>query len=232
LHHILSNCSTALAQGRYTWRHDSVLTALHEVLQEFIDTRNNNNTKSRARPQYPDISKCFVTAGKTAAKRPTSAKSDIMSTGNDWELLIDYQYDPIVFPPEICSTAERPDIIIWSRRRVILAELTCPAEEGIKAAEIRKLARYNKELVPLITGQFPAWTVHLFTIEAGVRGFLAHSFRKFLSKIGLPKPIIRNTLNNVSEIVATCSYYIYQSINADKWNNRPPLILSGATPQP
>ena len=33
LQHILSSCKTALAQGRYRWRHDQVLRKLAEVLE-------------------------------------------------------------------------------------------------------------------------------------------------------------------------------------------------------
>ena len=33
LHHILSNCSMALDQGRYTWRHDSVLRTLFDSVK-------------------------------------------------------------------------------------------------------------------------------------------------------------------------------------------------------
>ena len=33
LAHILSNCSTALTQGRYTWRHNSVLNSIIDLIQ-------------------------------------------------------------------------------------------------------------------------------------------------------------------------------------------------------
>ena len=59
---------------------------------------------------------------------------------DDWKILVDFDSEQIVFPPEILSTSERPDIIIWSyaSRKVLLIELTCPAEEGIDDAKIRK----------------------------------------------------------------------------------------------
>ena len=34
--HVLSNCSTALDQGRYTWRHNSVLTTLIELIRPVL----------------------------------------------------------------------------------------------------------------------------------------------------------------------------------------------------
>ena len=36
LAHILSNCPTALTQGRYTWRHNSVLTSIIKLVQPFL----------------------------------------------------------------------------------------------------------------------------------------------------------------------------------------------------
>ena len=36
LAHILSNCSTALSQGRFTWRHNSVLSSLIKLFRPFL----------------------------------------------------------------------------------------------------------------------------------------------------------------------------------------------------
>ena len=38
VHHILYNCSEALQQGRYTWRHDSALLVLARGIQEHLDS--------------------------------------------------------------------------------------------------------------------------------------------------------------------------------------------------
>ena len=77
----------------------------------------------------------------------------------------------LVFPPAICSTELRPDAVLWSSltRTVILLELTCPAEEGIEAAQIRKEARYAG-LMAEITEQ--KWTPTLLTFEVGARGLV------------------------------------------------------------
>ena len=81
----------------------------------------------------------------------------------------------IRFNAEICSTNERPYIVVWSSlfKVVVLIELTCPAEEGIQNASIRKQNRYI-DLQLLIRNN--GWTPHLFTIEVGARGFVAHSW--------------------------------------------------------
>ena len=62
-----------------------------------------------------------------------------------------------------------PDIIIWSRmsRRVLLFELTCPAEEGIQVAQIKKVTRYLDLLQNIRDAH---WSPELFTVEVGARG--------------------------------------------------------------
>ena len=59
---------------------------------------------------------------------------------SDWILLLDLEDHKLVFPPEVYSTPLRPDIVIWSaqRQHVLMVELTCPAEEGIEAAQVRR----------------------------------------------------------------------------------------------
>ena len=39
VHHTLSNCPTALTQGRYTWRHDSALQSLTYGLKKSLPTQ-------------------------------------------------------------------------------------------------------------------------------------------------------------------------------------------------
>ena len=41
LHHVLVNCPFALYQGRYSWRHDSVLQDLDVALTKLVETFNS-----------------------------------------------------------------------------------------------------------------------------------------------------------------------------------------------
>ena len=50
LMHIFSNCKVALLQGRYSWRHDSVLKVMEPTLLKHIKTHNDNKTHSPAKP--------------------------------------------------------------------------------------------------------------------------------------------------------------------------------------
>eukprot|EP01084_Bolivina_argentea_P078404 142256_1 len=44
--HVLNGCLPALHQGRYTWRHDTVLNHMYKELKYHIDELNNNNNMS------------------------------------------------------------------------------------------------------------------------------------------------------------------------------------------
>ena len=63
------------------------------------------------------MSSAFVKAGTAPDKTHTSKKDGrehMLSKANVWKLLVDLPGSNYVFPPEIYSTAERPDILIWS----------------------------------------------------------------------------------------------------------------------
>ena len=114
-----------------------------------------------------------------------------------------------MFRPEIYGTPARPDIIIWSyaSRRVILIELTCPAEEGIQAAKTRTLKRY----APLCSNIPKSWSSTLMTIEVGARGFVGNSVRSCFRKLGLPNRDVTLLCKSLSQVSARCSYAIYLS---------------------
>ena len=70
LSHVLNNCSVSLTQGRYTWRHDSILSHIVELLQ--------NSSKNSDVKVYADI-KDMTTSGCTIPPNilPTSQRPDI-----------------------------------------------------------------------------------------------------------------------------------------------------------
>ena len=126
--HILSFCKVALTQGRYTWRHDSVLSNLEPFLRTYINQLNEKKLEPT-----PKRTIKFVKAGDPASKQKHLDRSHLLCEAIDWELQIDYKGKEIMFPPNICTTSLRPDIVIWSntRKKVVIFELTCPAEENI-----------------------------------------------------------------------------------------------------
>ena len=129
MHHILSNCAFAFEGQRYTWRHDSILLHIESFLKNHIQRINKQPVKKK-----PAFNICFVKPGNLSIQRSNrNLQSNLLDVPNDWQLLVDFMHAQIVFPPEFFCTNERPDIIIWSNclRKVILVELTCPADENI-----------------------------------------------------------------------------------------------------
>ena len=132
LHHILVNCSCALAGGRYIWRHDSVLSTIEPVLRAHLSSLKNEKDA-----RHPPIEKSFVRKGdKLANPAKLAPRKSLLSGSTDWQLLVDYSDRPIVFPRAILATNQRPDIVTWSvaLKKVVMIELTCPSEEGIEPA--------------------------------------------------------------------------------------------------
>ena len=117
-------------------------------LDDLLPTFNNRKPVIFAEIARKDFHASFVREGQARKLPKTAPRRGLLDYANDWKMLVDFKHDPIVFPPMICSTSERPDIVIWSPlcRTVILLELTCPAEEGIAAAQRRKEARYQELL--------------------------------------------------------------------------------------
>ena len=76
----------------------------------------------------------------------------------------------IIFPGHIAITSLRPDLIVFSNsmKRIIIIELTCPCEENMESLHSIKLSKYLP-LVDVIRRS--GWSVDLFAIEMGARGY-------------------------------------------------------------
>ena len=232
LHHLLVNCPFALNQGRYTWRHDSVLQDIERALQNLIPTFNAKTPTIFAEVAKKDFKSCFVRAGQR--KKPLNKSQErrcLLDFANDWKLQVDFKDRKLVFPPAICSTDLRPDAVIWSAlsRTVILLELTCCAEEGIEGAQIRKEARYA-ELLKQIEEQ--KWTVTLLTLEIGARGLVgSRTFRSFVV-LGFSVRSANTLCKSLSDIASRCSYGIYLAHSTTVWPHNNDLVVGrSARPQ-
>ena len=123
--HILEACKVSLQQGRYTFRYNTVLHEVTEVLKTFI-----LNIKHTV-PISPKSSIKFVRKGtKVPCKRTPPV--GILHNASDWILLADLN-KTYCFPVHIALTQLKPDITVFSNslRKVILIELTCPCEENL-----------------------------------------------------------------------------------------------------
>jgi hypothetical protein len=97
---------------------------------------------------------------------------------------------------------------------VILLELTCCAEEGIEAAQMRKEARYA-DLMSLASES--KWAPTLLTLEVGARGLVCSKTLHAFVRLGFSSPSARSLCKSLSEIVARCSYAIYLGHSSPAW---------------
>ena len=114
LHHILVNCSYSLNQGRYTWRHDSVLKCIEIVLGELVALFNSRKPSVFAEVARKDFAASFVRAGQKRKVPMEKPQRGLLEYANDWKFQVDFQNCPLVFPPCICATSLRPDGVLWS----------------------------------------------------------------------------------------------------------------------
>jgi hypothetical protein len=78
LHHILVNCSYALNQKRYNWRHDSVLKNIDLALRAQIDSHNAGFSPRVQSLVIPPLAKCFVREKST--RKPNTRQSKRLGT--------------------------------------------------------------------------------------------------------------------------------------------------------
>ena len=215
LFHILVGCRVALEQLRYSWRHDSVLATLEGPLRRRLESHNASPFIES--PRFIEF-RTACDQKKSVQRRPKVVKSGspLLGPATDWKIQIDYTKKPVPFPVHICVTDQRPDIVLYSDslQTVILVELTCPAEENIADARLRKSVKYTPLKQQIVDN---GWKCHLWTIEVGARGLVAGSVRRCLQRLGFKNTVARSLIRNVSVCVSRCSFAIYKSYRVQKW---------------
>ena len=200
--HILGGCLS----GRYTFRHNAILWVIAHELQVTI-----NQVKKEVVNVCKDSIITFVKEGeqhKTSSRKYN--KSGILHEAKDWVMKIDVDQQ-LRFPEAICISTQRPDIVIYSLklRKVILIELTCPAEMNIEKMHSEKISRYEGLLKDCINA---GCKVHRFAIEVGPRGYGACSLRSCLSRLGFTQKTVRHIIKKASDTALRCSFWIWLKI--------------------
>ena len=145
LRHVLNGCPVSLNQGRYTWRHNSVLTLIVAALRDKITAHTS----------------------KPMGLGPCRS----LDNADDWVLLHDLhgnlQIPSTVLPT---PTTRRPDILLYSLQihKVIIIELTCPTEDRCSTSRDLKTAKYSGLITEL---ELAGNSVDFFTVEVGSRGY-------------------------------------------------------------
>ena len=102
----------------------------------------------------------------------------------------------------------RPDIIIVSHtaKQMIMVELTVPHEERIEVSGELKRSKYS----PIIEeGKQKGWSVSIWPVEVGCRGFPATSMAAFLRALGLTGKRRKLALKNLGEKAEEASRMIW-----------------------
>ena len=164
LEHVLSSCSVALADGRYTWRHNQVL----RVIACTIDKARKEKPKVTGKLQFINFLKAGESKGATSQRCQGT-----LATAADWKLAADVG-EQLTFPQEVAVTTRRPDIVLWSpaTKQVVMVELTVPWEERIEEANERKRSKYQTLVEECQDNGWRAWCM---LVEVGCHKFAGQS---------------------------------------------------------
>ena len=128
LRHILSGCnigqSSAMQQGRYTWRHNSILLALYKHVRSM---RNEGRAALQlGRKRVVTSTKFMSNEGNKLVVPPTSQSLvsvlPLFEESDDWEIQfdvsveVDGQVKNRPFPAHIAASPQRPDGIVFSNK--------------------------------------------------------------------------------------------------------------------
>ena len=230
LRHVLNACSSALHQGRFTWRHDSVLATLQRHIDQFwkADATQKAAKKIMATSSAPYIT--FNSAGRNDTTSSTTNNKErrllqtqaLLLHALDWEFLYDLGPTKLSFPVEIAVTTQRPDIVIFSRslKKVILIELTVPLEDRAAASNERKVSRYAHLRTEC---EENGWQCSLYAIEVGCLGFVSLSLLRCLEDLGLSRSLVRKVRNECSRVALRCSYLLFLRRGISTWSEFQPL---------
>ena len=213
LRHILTGCPVALHQGRYTWRHNSVLS----VIQQSIITSWNAQKDLYANTlSLPYIE--FVKPGLKPSKGHPRKQllGSLLSGSLDWAFLFDLE-ESLIFPSEIAFTTLRPDGVIFLHKlkTVILLELTVPIEDRVITAKFIKSKRFDSLIREC---QSNGCKTILLTLEISCRGYINNNVLRVLEQLGLSRAECCSTLKDYSQVALRCSY-----LNRNKaiWHTMP-----------
>ena len=207
LNHILTGCKTALAQGRYTWRHNKVLQELFERIQEKAKGAKIVNVKMKTM--------AFVKEGQKKPTQEPCSNSSYLNSANDWQVKVDLR-GKLKIPSSITITDLRPDMIIVSEstKQLGIIELTVPNENRIEVSSEIKKAKY----APLAEeAKQKGWRVRIWAVEVGCKGFPARSLTVLFRDMGYTGRERKELLRRIGDVAEEASRAIWRWSSIKEW---------------
>ena len=222
--HVLGACKIALKQGRYTYRHDLVLQVLVTELKSVLTSLESSDITSDVTSTKIN----FVKEG-TIPKKIKRKKTGILYEAADWVLLSDLE--KLVIPSFIAVSPLRPDILLYSpsSKRVVLVELTCPCEENMEDWHKTKFYKYDP-LSHMMRKN--GWSVDLFAVEVGARGYCSLTVKTCLLKLGFQGKLLGKILKRLSTESLKASFEIWLSRDCFDWSRRKTFSPSSSAENP
>ncbi|CAG9565603.1 unnamed protein product [Danaus chrysippus] len=198
--HLLVGCKVLLDSGQYSRRHDRVLEVIREAVSLSVARAQKGITTN-------ERSVGFVREGSRATKSNVKPYS-ILKAASDWTIMMDTYEKQYKIPEDICASASRPDIFLFSRilKRVVMIELTVPWETNIPKDHTIKVNKYYELTNELTRNRF---VVDLYAVEVGARGITAKSLYNLLKDLGLPRTHINAFLERTSKAALVGSFQIW-----------------------
>ena len=202
---------STLANGRYTWRHNSVLDELVRIIRNLMMPESNKSTKKFV----TGGGKIYVGSKKWTYHRDIPGQN-LLRLGDNWKVsadLPDWRND---YPKIISSKGLRPDIVLFSKEnsKIILVELTIPFESRLEQSHVYKTSKYEDLKREL---EKEGYSVTVKAVEIGARGFVAGTLYQFLGQIGINRCNRSKSMKRLTEITENCSMWIWNKRNV-QWN--------------
>lgn len=209
LEHVLSACKVALGQGRYTWRHNKVLSEVAAAV-DGARLKANSKVSPRVTNTY------FLRAGQSYhSKVDGGSASSILDGANDWEIAVDLPGRG-AYPDAIRRFKQRPDIVLYATgtRQIVMVEVTVPFESRLEEQHMFKMAKYSDLVTDLRNDGYGA---RCYAIEVGARGLLAATAYDLCKQLGLRGRARSRALKSFSETAEKASCWLWSKRN-DQWS--------------
>ena len=195
IHHILSGCHVALDQGRFTYRHNSVLRVikgwLNKALEEKQERKNDTLKKFTL---WTDLQ-----GENIDTNLPPGVKHNDLG---GWK-------PDIILSTTTDSIMEGPVTTVW------IIELTCPTEQRFDASNDLKRRKYTPLAQHLFT-KSNIDDVALVPIEVGARGRPSASLRHLQPLLG---KYWKNAIEEAGRAAIIASMQIYYGSESLTWRH-------------